>query len=200
MRFLTLVLPLFFFTCPLFLQASPKETKLNFQLYFSPQDHLAEHLIDYIDKEETSLYIAIYSLTHRGIAEALVRAATRGVDVELIVDPFSVKARSPLVRIAAVGIPIYVWDPFIDPIKRKKAPLMHHKFCIFGSKSVWTGSFNFTYEADTMNCENALYIEDSSYAKQFLERFRSMKQKGCSPYEAYLTAHAKPKNKESKKF
>jgi len=63
--------------------------------------------------------MAIYSLTHRAISEALVRAKTRGVEIELIVDPFSVKARSPLVRIAAVGIPIYVWDPYFDLLKRK---------------------------------------------------------------------------------
>ena len=193
-------MPFFFFTLSLFLYASPQEEKSTVRLYFSPQDHLAERLIDYIDQEETSIQVAIYSLTHRAISEALVRAKTRGVEVELIIDPSSVKARSPLVRMAAAGIPIYVWDPQLESVKRKKAPLMHHKFCVFGRKSVWTGSFNFTYEADTMNCENALYLEEAAYAKPFLERFRSMKYKSCSPYEEYLTTHAKPKNKGNRKF
>jgi phosphatidylserine/phosphatidylglycerophosphate/cardiolipin synthase-like enzyme len=196
MRVRTFFLQLLFLSLTLFSHAAENVDKSNIKLYFSPQDHLADQLISYIDKEQKSLHVAVYCFTHRGITEALVRAKKRGVEIEVIVDPFSVKARSPVVRMAGSGIPIYVWDPGFDPAKRKKAPIMHDKFCVFGGKSVWTGSFNFTYEADTVNRENALYIEDLEYAKKFLDQFRSMKNRGCSRYEEYLTAHPKPVKKK----
>lgn len=198
MRLRTLFIQLFFLTASLFLHASSVQEKPQILLYFSPQDHLADRLISYIDKEQKSIHVAIYCLTHRGIAEALVKAKKRGVEVEVIIDPFSVKARSPVVRIARSGIPVYVWDPGFDPAKRKKAPIMHDKFCIFGGKSVWTGSFNFTYEADTVNRENALYFEDPDHARKFLDQFRSMKNRGCSRYEEYLTAHPKVSRAQKK--
>lgn len=199
MRLRAFFLQLIFLCIPILVFPSQGEEKSNVKLYFSPQDHLAEHLIGYIEKENKSIYVAVYCLTHRGISEALVKAKQRGVEVEVIVDPFSVKARSPVVRLAGSGIPVYVWDPLFDTAKRKKAPLMHDKFCVFGGKSVWTGSFNFTYEADTVNRENALYLEDGEHAKKFLDQFRAMKNKGCTRYEEYLTAHPKPPPKPRKK-
>lgn len=199
MRLRTFFLQLLFVFLPILTFSQLGEDKSQVKLYFSPQDHLADHLISYIEKESKSIHVAVYCLTHRGISEALVKAKKRGVEVEVIVDPFSVKARSPVVRLAGSGIPVYVWDPGFDPAKRKKAPIMHDKFCIFGGKSVWTGSFNFTYEADTVNRENALYLEEPEHAKKFLDQFRSMKNKGCTRYEEYLTAHPKPASQSKKK-
>ena len=167
------------------------------KLYFSPDDHLAERLVALIEKEQKSIHVAVYCLSHHGIAEALIQAKKRGVDVEVIVDPFSVKARFPLVRLARSGIPVYVWNPIVDPKKGQRVPLMHDKFCVFGKTSVWTGSFNFTYEADTNNRENALFLEDPELARRFLEQFRTMKNRGCSRYEEYLAAHPKPKKSKN---
>ena len=108
---------------------------------------------------------------HRGVAKALIEAKKRGVDIELIVDPYSVKVRSPLKKMADAQIPIFVWNP--PPVVsnnrwKQQKPLMHEKFCIFGRDTIWTGSFNFTFQADTANCENVIVLENRGIATQYL--------------------------------
>jgi len=155
-------------------------------VYFSPEDQLAKRLIEQMEKEKKSIHVCIYTFTHRGIANALIEAKKRGVEVELIVDRFSVKIGAPLQKLAEEGIPVYVWDP--DPLKRKKShrPLMHNKFCIFGTDKVWTGSFNFTYEATNIHQENALILEDPAIASAYKGQFHMIKLRSCTPLNSYV--------------
>ncbi len=188
MRFRTFFLQLtFLFSAVAF---SAQKELPAIQVFFSPKDQVARRLISLIEKEQKSIRVAVYCITHRGIAEALVQAKKRGVDVEVIVDPFSVKNRLPVDRIARCGIPVFVWE---SQVNKKKKALMHDKFCVFGAKGVWTGSFNFTYNADLENCENALFFEDAEIAKRYLDQFKIIKYKNSRPYEEYLTLHFPPK-------
>ncbi|MBS0647686.1 MAG: hypothetical protein JSS10_00505 [Verrucomicrobia bacterium] len=157
-------------------------------VYFSPEDQLAKRLIEEMNKEQKSLLVCVYAFTHRGIANALIDAKKRGVEVEVMVDRFSVKAGTPLHKIAEAGIPVHVWDP--DPLKRLKShrPLMHHKFCIFGSSKIWTGSFNFTYDANNHHQEDALVMESEPLASAFKGEFHLMKLKSCIPLNSYVAA------------
>ena len=159
-------------------------------VYFSPNDQVEKRLINMIEKEKKSICVAIYCMTHRGIASALIEAKKRGVDVEVIVDRFSVRVKAPLGKMVEAGIPVHVWDP--DPGRRKKAhrPLMHHKFCVFGDDMVWTGSFNFTYEASRMHEENAIVIRDADLADAFKNQFINIKFKSCVPLGSYVAAHS----------
>lgn len=179
------------------LEADYKLEQASCELYFSPDGHVAEQLIALIDKEQKSIQAAIYCLTHREIAKALVQAKKRGVAVEIIVDPFSVKIRSPLKKLADAGISVLVWDPpaIQTGSKKEKRPLMHDKFCILGGTSVWTGSFNFTYDANLSNQENAILLHDTSIAKKFQEQFLTIKRQACRPYYDYLAHHPKSKKK-----
>lgn len=74
---------------------------------------------------------------------------------------------------------------------------MHDTFCVFGNKTVWTGSFNFTNDANLRHRENALVIESPEIAAQFLTQFTEMKLYQSRPYEEYLAFH--PKKKKIKK-
>lgn len=158
-------------------------------VYFSPDDQVEKRLIGMIEKEQKSVHVAIYCMTHRGIANALIEAKKRGVMVEVIVDRFSVKVKGPLQKMADAGILVSVWDP--DPLRRKKAhrPLMHNKFCVFGDETVWTGSFNFTYEASRMHQENAVVLRDSALATAFKNQFINIKMRSCIPLGSYVAAH-----------
>jgi phosphatidylserine/phosphatidylglycerophosphate/cardiolipin synthase-like enzyme len=170
------------------------------KVYFSPEDRVADRLVDLIRQEKRSISVAVYCLTHRGIAEALVEAKKRGVQVEVVVDRFSVKKRAPVHRLAASGIPVFVWDPAYvkrrpDGSVRTRPPLMHDKFCVFGSECVWTGSFNFTFEANHANQENAVVLYDTALAQQFTERFESIKTYGSRPLKDYLALNPKKRPK-----
>ncbi len=164
----------------------------GYHIYFSPEDHLADRLIALIKKEKKSIRAAVYCLMDRSIANALIEAHKRGVDVEVITDPFSVKARSPLQKMENAQVPLFVWSPpeFIPyEIKKgeKRKALMHDKFCVFGEAVVWTGSFNFTREANNYHRENAIVFENEEIAIGYLKEFERIKEKGAVPYAEYAS-------------
>jgi phosphatidylserine/phosphatidylglycerophosphate/cardiolipin synthase-like enzyme len=163
------------------------------KVLFSPQDPVADELIDLIQKETRSIRAAVYCLMHRGISRALIDAHRRGVSVEIIVDPLSVKARSPVERMGDANLPVFVWNPKEETRRTKKGkevkvkkPLMHDKFCIFGDRLVWTGSFNFTFDAANSNQENVVVLENRAVAARYLEEFERLKKAGCLPLGTYL--------------
>lgn len=165
-------------------------------VYFSPEDCLDKRLIEYINKETKSIYMAVYCFTHRAIAQALIEAHKRGVHIEVIVDRFSVKIKSPMAKLIEEGISVYVWDP--PPVKRQKSrrSLMHNKFCLFGDTLVWTGSFNFTYEGSTIHQENAVLFEDAQMGVAFKNQFTTIKLRSCVPFSSYVVSHHKKRAKE----
>lgn len=165
-------------------------------VYFSPKDSVAEQLIRMIDQENKSIKVAIYTITHAKIIQALKRAHERGVNVEVVVDPTSIKARTPLLQLVKNQVPIFVWDPppTIGKSGKAKKALMHDKFCIFGEERVWTGSFNFTYAAERWNAENALLIESSSVARKYLEQFHEIKIRNCRTFEHFQALYGKKKS------
>lgn len=169
------------------------EPIVNYQVLFSPDDNIADELISLIQAEKKSVKAAVYCLMHRGISQALIDAYKRGVQVEVIVDPYSVKSRSPVKKMGAAHLPIFVWNPFVPDKQSKKGkvtksrkPLMHDKFCVLGDSRVWTGSFNFTFEAASSNRENVVILESSEIAARYLEEFNRLKKAGCVPLQEYL--------------
>jgi len=173
--------------------------------YFSPKDNVDTKLISLIEQETSSIKAAVYCLTHRGIINALVEAKKRGVEVELIIDPFTVKARAPLRRMAQSGMAIYVWDPQQKQMTDRgklRTPLMHNKFCVFSKLGVvWTGSFNFTSEGSLANQENVVVVHDKTQVAPFVEQFDSIKAEGCKSLRDFFSIPKKNKNKkETKNF
>lgn len=153
-------------------------------VYFAPEDRLEAKLMEMIRQETQSISICVYAFSHRGIATSLVEAQKRGVAVEIVVDRSAVKSSSPLQRLVNSGVSVYVWNP-LQP-KKARRPLMHHKFCVFGSGKVWTGSFNFTYEAARIHQENAVVLQDESVVDAYKNQFENLKTRACTPYGAFI--------------
>jgi phosphatidylserine/phosphatidylglycerophosphate/cardiolipin synthase-like enzyme len=65
---------------------------------------------------------------------------------------------------------------------------MHDKFCVLGESKVWTGSFNFTFEATRANRENVVVLESAQIARCYLEEFERLKNAGCVPLKEYLAS------------
>jgi phosphatidylserine/phosphatidylglycerophosphate/cardiolipin synthase-like enzyme len=51
---------------------------------------------------------------------------------------------------------------------------MHHKFCVVDGKIVISGSYNWTYYAETRNIENILVTDDSSAAVKYTNEFNRL--------------------------
>jgi phospholipase D len=164
-------------------------------VYFSPDDRLEQRLIEQIDQERKSIHACVYAFTHSGIAKALIAARSRGVEVELIVDRSSVKVRSPLHKMMEAGVSVFVWDGDGGRRKTARRPLMHNKFCVFGSDKIWTGSFNWTGEAARIHQENVVVLRDSVLASSFRGQFYTIKVRSCTPLASYVAMHPKKKVK-----
>lgn len=158
------------------------------EVYFSPGDHLANHLVEQIDLERYEIGIAIYCLSHLKILSALEKALSRGVKVTVLLDPFSLTTKKEAIEaLQKAGAKVYVWDPKTKNSGSKKgAPqgLMHHKFCVLGCSKVWTGSFNFTHPADQRHQENALFITDTQISTAYYNQLQKMIELGGVPFQA----------------
>ncbi len=62
-----------------------------FDTYFSPKGGAVDYIIKFINKTQVDLDIAVYSLTHDQIANAIIDAKNRGVKIRILVDSLQAK-------------------------------------------------------------------------------------------------------------
>ena len=125
-------------------------------------------LVNVINSANSSLDIAIYSLTKSDIVDAIAAAANRGVTVRVITDREEsgdkYQAKELLV-LSNAGIPIKI---------NSHKGLMHLKVTIADDKTVTTGSYNYTDEATYDNDEVLVIINDQNIAQNWDNEFQSM--------------------------
>ncbi len=151
-------------------------------VFFSPDDHPKNELIVLLDSAHKKIHAAVYMITDYQIAHALVEAHKRGIEVEIVTDCSCKRSSSGKInKLISQGIPVYVYDPSLNPTS-KYPPLMHDKFAIIDDKTIWTGSFNWTYSASVRNEENALIITDEpDLCTRFAEQFIVLKDRCVAP-------------------
>jgi phosphatidylserine/phosphatidylglycerophosphate/cardiolipin synthase-like enzyme len=148
------------------------------QAFFSSDDNLQELLIDLINQEKKKIRIAVFSFTNLAIAQALVRAKERGVQIVIIVD--SAVARdsyNKLELLKKAGIEIRIYTPHKG--RGMMVDKLHHKFVLFdgtinNSAVVWTGSFNFTKAATFYNKENVVVLNKPRIINKFNNQFKQL--------------------------
>jgi cardiolipin hydrolase len=126
-------------------------------------------IIGFIDRCQVSLDAAIYSFTHDKIADAVIRAHARGVDVRVLID--NTQAGSPFSddeRMISEGVNLQV---------DRKSYAMHNKFMIGDKKAVCTGSFNWTMNAAMRNDENFVIVRLSYVVRDFQKEFSKLWKK-----------------------
>ena len=125
------------------------------QVAFTPGDDAGALIVDAIDKAKRQILVQAFSFTHKAIAEALVAARKRGIDVQLIADPEQAEkvATSQVEAIAQAGVPVYLDSQHASA---------HNKVMVIdaggANATVITGSFNFTHAAQYRNAENLLLL------------------------------------------
>ena len=139
-------------------QAPNTTTATDIQVFFTPGDDAAGNIIKAIRGARQQVLVQAFSFTHPGIAQALVAAHKRGVDVRLIADLDQTRKirRNQIAAIAAAGVPVWLDGEHLGA---------HNKVMIIDAGSnniadgvVITGSYNFTNAAQYRNAENVLLI------------------------------------------
>lgn len=139
---------------------------------FSRTDRIPASLAAAIDKTERTLLLSIYDLRLSEVADAILRAKARGVDVRLVYDESHTKPAAP----NAGSGPSPEYQSLLDGgvnVRVLKGGgsfgIMHNKFAVFDGELVATGSFNWTRAADDKNFENAVFRSDAALASGFTQ-------------------------------
>jgi len=120
---------------------------------FSPQQGAIDLVLRTVNSAEKSIRVAAYSFTYPPIAEALVSAHRRGVDVKVVLDGKQREDKHSAFR--------YLKKNNIETRVNFNYAIMHHKFMIIDNKTLQLGSFNYTKSAEKRNAENVLVIREA---------------------------------------
>jgi len=155
-------------------QAMAQKTSDVEEVYFSPHGGCAQAIVDNLNWAEKYVRVQAYSFTSKPIAEALIAAYKRGVDVKVLLDKSQPHAKGCKIdMLVDAGIPV-----MID----KKHAIAHNKVIIIDGVTVLTGSFNFTTAAEDKNAENLLVIRDKVVARKYRNNWNSH-SKHSEPYK-----------------
>lgn len=154
--------------------------------YFSPDDYCHKVILKELDKAQKEVFVAVFSLTRKDIAQKLAELAGKGIRVQVITD-FNQASGDAMKEVnavlAAAGIKhirARNWNAWYAA--------MHHKYCVIDSKTVITGSYNWTYTASWSNDENMHVITSIPVAKRFVREFVSL----MALYDPGFSASAYP--------
>ena len=131
--------------------------------YFSPNDACATRVRELIAFSKHRIDICVFTITDNRIVQRIAEAHKRGVEVRIISD--DLKAQDPgsdIGRLARSGIEVR-----LDHTDAH----MHHKFAIFDTGILLTGSYNWTRSAATENNENIIVSDDGNLVAQFQREY-----------------------------
>jgi len=140
--------------------------------YFCPEDCALENngglyrIIELIRNAESSVKVASFSFTHEELADELLKADIKGINISVLVEARQRNVQnSQYARLKDFGLNIK-----IDGNKYN----MHHKFIVIDDKIVITGSPNFTLSGFNRNDENMLIIFNEQMAFGFVKEFEML--------------------------
>ena len=133
-------------------------------VYFSPEDHVQQQLLDMIGIAQTSIEFLGYSFTSDPIASALIEKSRQEVKVRGVNDV--VQAASNI-----GGGFDHFRQTGLDVHLASTSGSMHHKVFIIDGQLVMLGSYNFTRTADENNDENLLILHNPEIAREFQIEF-----------------------------
>ncbi len=133
--------------------------------YFCPEDDCQEKVLETIMGAEKSIVFMIFSFTDTDIANALIEK-NDFVKVEGVMEKKRINMNYNLFhRINNSGINV---------LPDNNSGTMHHKVFIIDNKTVITGSYNPTKNANEKNDENILIIHSEIVAEKYLEEFNKI--------------------------
>ncbi len=157
------------------------ETPDWWEVYFTepltvndPQNYsnsIEQKLIDKINAAQVSIHIVAFEFNLTPVAEALIAAHQRGVDVRWVTDDEngleadSEPEAGQFTLLRGAGIEVRSDD---------RSALMHDKFWIFDGETVWTGSTNITVNAIFKQNNNVIVIHSPEVAGMYEREFQEM--------------------------
>lgn len=120
--------------------------------HFSPKGGCTEAIVRELETARHEVLMLAYSFTSKPIADALVAASARGVTVGVVLDRSNeAETHTELGDLVSRGIAVHI---------DHKHAIAHNKVIVIDGRTVLTGSFNFTNQAEHENAENLLVLRN----------------------------------------
>jgi phosphatidylserine/phosphatidylglycerophosphate/cardiolipin synthase-like enzyme len=135
------------------------------------QGSIEGRLIEKINAAQTSIHIVSFEFDLTPVAEALIAARQRGVDVRWVTDD-----ENGLEADEEPGHGQFemLQEAGIEVRSDTRSALMHNKFWIFDGQMVWTGSTNITENGIFKQDNNAIVIQSPELAAIYEAEFQEM--------------------------
>lgn len=134
-------------------------------------ENIAERIQSEIKKAKKTVFIAIAWFTNKDIFNELLLKAKGGCKIFLIVsdDEINRNSKNDFEALTNHNSKFY-------KVGNGNSELMHNKFCVIDYSTVITGSYNWSYKAET-NFENVIInYNDTALAEQFIEEFNQIRK------------------------
>jgi phosphatidylserine/phosphatidylglycerophosphate/cardiolipin synthase-like enzyme len=160
---------------------APAQDNSWWEVYFTMPDQIndpnviagsiEEKLIERINKAKKSIHIAAFEFNLEPVADALIAAVDRGVEVQWVTDN-----ESGIEADLDDGLDIFpkMEDGGVGVKDDGRSALMHNKFWIFDGEVVWTGSTNITQNGMFRNNNNVIVIHSPELAAIYENEFQEM--------------------------
>ena len=158
------------------LDASPPANgaTASVQYAFTPGERADGLIIEAIGSAREQILVQAFSFTHRRIAQALIGARSRGVEVTVIADQQQAYA-------VATSLVRHLADSGVRVLLDAHHAAAHNKVMVIDagnvSCAVITGSYNFTQAAQSHNAENVVILRSNV---ELCEAFRGNWQRHAS--------------------
>lgn len=134
----------------------------------NPRDQALRLVLKIINAAHKTIEVAAYEMTSKPVADALIRASQRGVQVFVVADARVNQGGgySKVATMSANGV-----HTRLDGLY----PIMHNKFIVVDSTHVETGSYNYSYAAERKNAENVIVLwNNPALARLYAQRFNQL--------------------------
>jgi phosphatidylserine/phosphatidylglycerophosphate/cardiolipin synthase-like enzyme len=120
-----------------------------------------------IDAAERTIDFVAYEFNLPLVTQALLNARARGVVIRVVTDDDAGfdDAQTTLRQLVEARIPVVI---------DARSALMHNKFVIIDSSTVWTGSWNYTINDTYRNNNNAIILRSRAVVENFQAEFNEM--------------------------
>ncbi|NDJ34680.1 MAG: phospholipase [Chloroflexi bacterium] len=123
------------------------------------------NLIPLINQATTSIDVAVFEFNLQSVADALIAAHERGVQVRVVHDNEHTEEDPQIDQLIEAGIPA---------VPDERSAFMHNKFLVIDSSIVWTGSMNLTENGAYRNNNNVIVLRSSRLAENYTTEFEEM--------------------------
>ncbi len=135
-------------------------------------ENIAERIQSEIGNAQKSVFVAVAWFTNKNLFDELVKKANSGCHISLLVSDDAINNQS---RITFEELAIH--NSKVYKVGNGDTQLMHNKFCVIDYSTVITGSYNWSYKAES-NFENVIVTyNDTKLAEQFISEFDNIRKR-----------------------